>query len=214
MNADSPLEKLKLTPINYFEVELDLCKLSAKEKTPGRSHLLPDLSAFTREEIFAALFMAWSPEGIHVRAEVDSPPEFSTFPDVERSDGLELFFDTRDIKSAGFNHKFCHHFVFLLEAVEGTQKAEVTHFRTEDRHELCDSTLLELKATRKKQSYSLEIFIPAACLVGYDPAQFDRLGFSYRFNRAQGDPQHFTVASDEFKIDQNPSLWASMRLVS
>ena len=59
----------------------------------------------------------------------------------------------------------------------------------------------------------LQIFIPAECLHGYDPEQFDRLGFSYRINRYALPPQHFSVVTKEYQIEQQPSLWSHMRLV-
>lgn len=59
----------------------------------------------------------------------------------------------------------------------------------------------------------MKIFIPSQCLYGYDPKQFDRLGFTYRINRAGGQPQHFSVISQEYQIDQQPSLWGSIKLV-
>ena len=121
--------------------------------------------------------------------------------------------DTRDLKSAGFNTRFCHHFYFLAQAVEGQQAGEITHFRTEDRHPLCDSQALECQIKSSSKDYILQIFIPSQCLYGYDPKQFDRLGFTYRINRVGGHPQHFTVVSEEYQIDQQPSLWGSLRLV-
>ena len=110
---------------------------------------------------------------------------------------------------AGFITRFCHHFVFLPKPVDGICAQEITAFRTDDRHELCDASLLHVEGDFQKRSYSLKIFIPAECLHGYDPSSFDRLGFSYRIHRFGGDPQHFTLSSEYFVIEKEPSLWCS-----
>jgi hypothetical protein len=121
--------------------------------------------------------------------------------------------DTRDVKTAGFNTRFCHHFFFLSEPVEGLVAGEITRFRTEDTHELCDPQDLKVISSRKKNSYTMNLFIPGSCLYGYDPDQFNRLGFTYRLNRAHGFPQHFSVVSEDYQIEQQPSLWSSLRLI-
>ena len=92
---------------------------------------------------------------------------------------------------------------------ESVQAGEATRFRTEDAHELCDSSTLEIQKTKKGK---FEIFIPAACLHGYDPTQFSRLGFSYRINRMGQGGQVFSANDEDFKIEQQPSLWASLEL--
>ncbi len=79
-------------------------------------------------------------------------------------------------------------------------------------HEWCDPKELQLNANLGKSDYHLDIFIPAHCLHGYDPDQFDRLGFTYRINRPGEEPQHFAVCSRDYQIEQQPSLWASLRL--
>ncbi len=76
----------------------------------------------------------------------------------------------------------------MPQAIDGVAKGEKTHFRTEDSHPLCDPQLLQTQVQLRKEGYDLRIFIPALCLNGYDPKQFDRLGFTYRINRAAGAP--------------------------
>ena len=101
----------------------------------------------------------------------------------------------------------------MPEPLEGIQAGELTRFSTEDKHELCDPKDLKVKSQIGSRSYSMKIFIPSHCLVGYDPEQFDRLGFTYRINRSHKDPQHFSVVTQDFQIEQQPSLWASLKLL-
>jgi hypothetical protein len=121
--------------------------------------------------------------------------------------------DTRDIKTSGYNTRFCHHFFFLPEAVDERTCGEITHFRTEDRHPLCNAEKLQITTKKGSLHYQMEIFLPKEVLHGYDPSQVDRLGFTYRFNRKNDDPQLFCCSSFEFTIEEQPSLWSSLKLV-
>lgn len=200
-----------LTPINFVALRCQ-CHQWNGSGPLQKLHRLPSTAALCTEEPFADVFMGWHKDGIAVQIDVDKPFEQCFYPAMDRGDAVELFFDTRDLKNAGFNTRFCHHFYFLPEAINGKVAGEITRFRTEDAHPLCDSAELKVTTHLKRSAYSLNIFLPAHCLVGYDPEQFDRLGFTYRIHRVGGDPQHFSVSTTEYAIDQQPSLWSSILL--
>ncbi|HRD55822.1 MAG TPA: hypothetical protein PLC42_05430 [Parachlamydiaceae bacterium] len=210
-------EGFSLAPINFFQLSLD-CKELEKPypslmKAKGDKYLLPATAALTDEENFATLFMGFSSNGIEVLVSIEKPIEKCFYPAITKGDSVELFFDTRNVKTSGFNTRFCHHFFFLPEAVEDHQLGEITKFRTEDAHELSSSSDLQLKVKSLPKGYSLEIFIPKQSLHGYDPEQFGQLGFTYRINRYHGEPQHFSALTAEYQIEQQPSLWSSLKLV-
>ncbi len=219
LNEDSSphlfaLSLISLAPVNYFAFEMDCHSVEQPGlQKLGKHYMLPSTADWCDEAPFASVFLGWCSEGIAVEVEVNQPLEESFFPDVERGDSVELFFDTRDRKIAGFNTRFCHHFCFLPYEVEGVQAAEITRFRTEDVHDLCDPTLLQVQTTSKRTGYRMQIFIPSECLYGFDTEQFDRLGFTYRINRLGDQPQHFSLVTHEYAIDQHPSLWATLKLV-
>lgn len=203
-----------LNPLSFFTLSWDCRRLKNKETFPSLTNdLLPSLHPLSSEYQFAKVAMGWHEEGIGLQVKVNQRFIKSVFPEVQKGDSVEIFIDTRDLKSAGFNTRFCHHFVFLPQAVESHLAAEVTHFRTEDSHSLCEPHLLKCQTKLEADGYNMKIFIPSECLHGYDRLQFDRIGFTYRINRASGEAQHFSVLSSEFPIDQQPSLWSSMRLV-
>jgi hypothetical protein len=207
-------EPLSLNPLHFFAISCDCRYLPIKERFPSlSSYSLPTTQPLTGEEAFAKIAMGWNEEGLAWQIEVNEPVSQCTYPKVDAGDSVELFIDTRDIKTSGFNTRFCHYFFFLPEAMEGISAGEKTHFRTEDSHPLCDSKDLVLETAVKRKFYTMKIFIPSHCLHGYDPKQFDRLGFTYRINRQGGEPQHFSVLSKEYQIDQQPSLWGSLKLV-
>lgn len=210
-------EFVPITPINFFQIGVECLKLesgfpkiSAKNR---QKYLLPNTSELCAEWSFAEVAMGWNSEGVEFFISVDQAVHRVAYPNITQGDSVELFIDTRDVKTSGFNTRFCHHFFFLPEAVEGQQAGEITRFRGEETHELCDPSELSVKASLKSSGYTLQIFIPRSCLHGYDPEQFNRLGFSYRINRSSGPPQHFSVVSDEYTIEQQPSLWGSVRLI-
>jgi hypothetical protein len=195
-----------LNPVHFVEITHDVPKYRLKAKPQW----LPVAAELSGEDAFAEVALAWSKEGLSVDVAVSGPFEEPSYPRIEGGDSIELFFDTRDSKQGTFNTRFCHHFFFLPSAVNGVQAGEITRFRTEDSHEHCQAE--ELKIDGKKSGH-WKIFIPNHCLVGYNPSEYDRLGFTYRINRADGSKQHFSVCSDEFLVDQQPTLWSSLRLV-
>lgn len=203
-----------LSPINFFRMKGEIFHLGSGDSVEEERYLLPPTAKLLGEPSpFASLHMGWSLEGLHLyMATRGQPYHRSFYPDIDKGDSLELFIDTRDIKSSGYNTRFCHHFYFLPEAVEGHLAGEITRFRTEERHHHSDPSLLKVSAKLKKDCYSMKIFIPSECLTGYDPEQLGRIGFSYRVNRPGEPPQHFSATGDEYKIEEQPSLWSSMRL--
>lgn len=211
-------EPLILTPVNFFQIQADCTYIEpgmfpSLSQRNSQKYLLPNTSAICSEEHFADVAMGWNHEGIEFLVTAKVPYIQASYPNMTSGDSVELFLDTRDVKTSGFNTRFCHHFFFLPEAVESQVAGEITRFRTEDVHELCNPKDLNVKAVLKNNGYAMHILIPIQCLFGYDPEQFSRVGFTYRINRASGLPQHFSVISDEYQVEQQPSLWSSIQLI-
>lgn len=208
-----------ITPVNFFQFAADVHTLPKGKTFPRISEkelskfLLPDLSFLLGEEYFADVAMGWSEDGIECAVKVNQPFTECAYPLIRKGDSFELFIDTRNIKTSGFNTRFCHHFFFLPESTDGIQAGELTRFRTEDAHELCDGNDLQICSFLKKDRYMLHCFIPKECLTGFDPLQFPRLGASYRINRPGNSPQHFSATGEDYSFEQLPSLWAEIRLV-
>lgn len=208
---------IPFTPVNFFHLSLDCLRLPKSKKGDFaltsknyRNYLLPDTSSLTGDDYFTEVALGWSPEGLEIFAFIEGSYSRSVYPQLEKGDSLEVCIDTRDVKTSGYNTRFCHYFFFLPEAVEGRQAGELTKFRTEDAHELCNSSDLIVKSTLKAGKYFLQCLIPAHCLHGYDPEQFDRMGMTYRINRAGAASQHFSVTSEDYKFQEQPSLWSTV----
>lgn len=203
-----------LAPIHFFRLHAEIKQgAKASSKLLGKGHLLPDTSDFLGEDHFADVGVAWHENGLFLHVHVHKKFEEASYPKFTEGDALELFLDTRDLKDAGFPTRFCHHFLILPQEVQGVRALELTRFRTEDSHPLCNPEKIEITFRASSREYFLNLYFPAEILHGYDPKNFDRLGLAYTLHRPQRSPQNFAVSSQYVSIAQNPSLWASCKLV-
>ena len=201
-------------PTQFFASVVDCsCLMSLAESVAKTCGYLPNTSWLTEEESFADVAIGWHEEGEKLAIEVKQPLQRCVYPQIGQGDAVELFFDTRDLKTASLPSRFCHHFFFLPEPVEEVQRGELSRFRGEDRHPLATEEDLLCDVHRFPKSYRMTLLLPSKVLFGYDPNQFQRLGFAYRIHRFQGKPQHFTLCSPDFSLPQQPALWATLLLV-
>lgn len=201
-----------LSPVQFFGVNSDCLYLKDKGKMT-HDHALPDTSDLLGEDSFASIYAGWNVDRIAFRFSIGVPFQGTGEGDYRKGDSIEIFIDTRDLKSRGVVSRFCHHFVFFPVQVQNFFGREITRFRGEDVHRLCHPEDLQVVADLKKKEYELLIEIPSVCLHGYDPLGFPRIGFTYQINRTGGFPQHFAVSSEEFAIEQHPATWGTLKLV-
>lgn len=192
-----------LSPLQFFALSWDCPYLKGKMKK-NEDTRLPVVSDLSAEESFAELYMAWNEDNISMELEVK---------DRTSEDVVELFFDTRDLKTKSHVSKFCHHFLFTPDLKEGSYGKEITRFYGDDLHPLCNLEELIIEVDASDRSYRMKIELPSQVLFGYDPRQFPRIGFTYKISRGGAASQHFAVSSEEFSIEQHPSLWATLNLV-
>ncbi len=201
-----------LSPVQFFGLNCDCLYLKHGLK-PDKSFLLPSTSDLLGEEPFADVYVGWNVEKLAFLIAVKVPFKNAGDGDFGQGDSIEIFLDTRDLKTKGIVSRFCHHFVFFPIQVQNFYGREVTRFRGEDIHRLCHPEDLQVSPDLDDDAYRLNIEIPTACLHGYDPLSFPRLGFTYRINRVGGPPQHFAVSSEEYAIEQHPATWGTLKLV-
>lgn len=193
-----------IVPLNCFTVycELLYAKSQPSSAFMRRDFLLPCTSKLLNEISFAEVGIAWNEQAVYCDVFFNKP--------LDPTDKIELFFDTRDLKTVSFSHRFCHHFLILPQTtVDETPAKEVTTFRTEDKHLLCLPEDLQVEVQDKRKSYIIRITIPAYCLHGYDPKQFFRIAMNYRLH-IEGNSQHFS--SSYPLVEQQPRYWASCLL--
>jgi len=194
-----------MSPSQFFAVSADCFLVRGKFK-PSKETLLPSNSDLLDEDSFAEVYAGWTPSKLVFYFDVNVP-----FQSTE-GDSIELFLDTRDMKTKSTISKFCHHFVFFPTLSQNFYGKEITRFRSDDTHNLCHPEDLNVTPKIEKKGYSLMIEIPKDCLHGFDPLNFPRIGFTYQINRTGGKPQHFAVSSDEYAIEQSPSVWGTLNL--
>ncbi|MEM7174880.1 MAG: hypothetical protein AAF443_02985 [Chlamydiota bacterium] len=201
-----------LSPAMFFDCTFTVKR--RKSRRYMRSSLVPNLSKLLGEEHFADLGFYWSDQGFHIDLLVRKPLTHVAFPNFRRGDSLEFLINTRELTKVSVVTRFCHHFVFLPEEIENIQAHEVTRFRADDTHDLADPKLFIVKVTPSRLEYRMEIEIPNAALYGYDPETVTAIGFAYRVNRADGEPQHLPLSSRFFNLEKHPDLWATAHLGS
>lgn len=201
-----------LSPVQFFGLTADSQFIRGSLK-PEKGHLLPSTSDLLGEEAFADIYTGWNFEKLCFFFDVHRPFQKVIEGDFRRGDSIELFIDTRDLKTKGVVTRFCHHFVLFPAETQHFFAREITRFRNEDTHRLCHPEDLTVHVELEKSSYTLSLEIPAQCLHGYDPLSFPRIGFTYRINRYGAPPQHFAVSSEEYTIEQHPATWGTLKLL-
>jgi hypothetical protein len=167
---------------------------------------------------FADVRLAWNELGLAVQVSVKGKERPPT-GDGERpwgSDGFTLWLDTRDARAGHRASRFCHQFHFLPTG-GGAEKDEPTFAQTKVNRALQDAPLcgaadVAFRCTRQKGGYSVEAFLPAAVLSGFDPEQHPRLGVFYHVRDQELGDQFLSVNGD-FPFADDPSLWEPLELV-
>lgn len=200
-----------LEPLHFFSVSLEGAYL--KENMPfQKKHLLPSTSKYFDEEEGAKVFFGFNEKGLRFQFQVFTEVKEVVYPDFRKGDSIEIFIDTRNVKSSGYITKFCHHFVLFPSKVDGFFIKEVSRFRNDDSHFLAESKDFQVEVDHQKKFYLIDIFIPSFSLHGYDISKFDKLGFTYRINITGKDPINFSLSPKEFVIERNPYFWSTLTL--
>jgi len=203
-------EKLSaLKALNFFDLKIDCYKLASKTRLLNKKYLLKSFCSLLNEEEFAKVYMGWNEKGLFFLFDVKNIVSRVNL-NHRQSDSVEIFIDTRSLKTKGYITKFCHHFVFFPEVIDGIFGKEITQFRSDDTHPLCSSKDLIVDSMVKPRSYILNIEIPYFCLFAFNPKEVNYLSFTYRINRPNMPPQHFCISSIEHSIEKSPHLWATI----
>lgn len=217
----------------FFELQLRIPRLAPLPPLDGSLRgwpagaLLPDLTGLHGQRAFARVLAGWSVAGLALGFEVDAPPG-PLRVDVRhpyRSDGVELWCDTRDARAARRLTRFCHHFLVLAGSGEpGVDTAWVRRFGqaegdpTAARPPAPDgpggdqgTPPLGRVRLRPHGGYALEVFLPREALPGYAPLESGSVGLAYRLRSSRLGVQDLAFG-ERFPLWRNPGLWRSVRL--
>lgn len=181
--------------------------------------IIPPLADLEEHPPFAEVRLAWNERGLAFQVEVsgkDQPPA-GDLGRVLLSDRVSLWIDTRDSRSGHRAGRTCHQFHFL-PAAGGSEKDEPAFVplkinRAAQDAPLPDEDAVPFRFHRQGCNYRLEVFLPADLLQGFDPEQYPRLGFHYLVRDQEKGEQTLSVASTEFPVAEDPSLWSTLELV-
>lgn len=178
---------------------------------------LPSLAELDSSPGFADVRLAWNDGGLGLSVEVRGRTRrlkcSTASPSV--SDGLHVWFDTRNTKTVHRATKFCQQFS-LLPSGGGRTEADPLAIAiplARAREELLpsDTSPIRLQSEVRSDGYWLDAWLPAEVLVGYDPLQHPRLGFHYLIRDSELGEQSLAVGG-EFPFASDPSLWQTIEL--
>jgi hypothetical protein len=179
---------------------------------------LPTYTAMDGLVDFADVRLAWNELGLGVQIAV-SGKKSATVGDISRprsSDGLTLWVDTRDVRNSHRASRYCHQFHFLASG-GGEDQTEPCFTQQKINRAQQDAPLfsqenIAFRRAATRGGYTLEAFLPAAVLTGFDPDQHPRLGVYYAVMDAELGSQYLAVSAD-FPIADDPSLWQTLELI-
>lgn len=180
---------------------------------------LPTLGEFSREEKpFASLRSAWSSEGLYFSLIVRGKKQALRCQHTRmlESDSLQLWIDTRDTHNVHRATKFCHWFSLLpLGNPEDPKQplATMLHInRAREHSPSVNQVPVQIASKIRKTGYTLNAFIPARTLNGFNVDEYRMLGFNYQVTDSELGVQCLSVGP-EYPIAEDPSLWGTLALV-
>lgn len=180
---------------------------------------LASLAELDELPVYAELRAAWNDSGLMFSVKVDGKkqPPWCRDNRIEDSDSLHLFIDTRDTHNIHRASRFCHHLAFLptggghrLDQPVGEQ---LLINRARENPKPIRPGVLRVASTKRVGGYTMDCFVPAAALTGFDPAEHPKLGFQYAVVDRELGQQTFSCGS-EFPYREDPSLWATLEMTS
>lgn len=166
---------------------------------------------------FASVFMAWSPDGLWFACEVPRTKAPQVLPKrLASGDCLELYIDTRDIRSAHRAGRYCHKFVIAPVGGAGRGRNPVFEHQEIQRAlatpPLVQPDQVDVASEVRKDGYAMEVFFPGSALAGYDVEVNRRLGLAYVLHDIERDMQVWPHQVD-LPVWIDPGLWAVAELV-
>jgi len=190
----------------------------ASLKSLPNKYTLETLQPLDHFSPFATLSLGWHEDGLQIGCRVEGKKEAPTgdVNQLNSSDGLHLWIDTRNTPGVHRANRFCHQ-ISVLPTGGGKNKQEpilqqIEIARCREKSPIADSELFWINSTIEKSAYELSLWIPADALNGYDPEESPVCGFFYAIRDRERGLQTLSVG-EEFPFTSDPSLWHSIELV-
>jgi hypothetical protein len=178
---------------------------------------LPVLASLEGTQPWAEVRVAWNPNGLGISVNAQGITPQQLVPDrPEGFASVQIWVDTRDTRNVSRATRFCSRYVASIKSARSQSALTVDIAQRPIARAMADSPLCrpELIATRTKllrDRWTLELFLPANAVHGFDPEKNRRLGFAYQLTDHFHDDQFLTVGPG-FPVGENPTLWSTLEL--
>ena len=205
----------------WFRVAHSCRRVEAMPRVKGRLLDLPesctllDQGALGGKPGWVVARAAWNDKGLGLAFTVSRPAGSSFRVNAKVLPLVQIWVDTRDTRTVHRATRFCHKFEIKLFPI-GTRDFTVIVASVKIPRALADPPQTHAGAIRTwtervPREWTLEIFLPADALAGFDPESNRRFGLAYQVTDPdQGD--HFSGVNREFPVGEDPSLWATLTL--
>lgn len=176
--------------------------------------LVPDFGPMDGRPGFAKIYLAWNETGLFVACAVRGRRSaFQCDPQsFWKGDNLRLCTDMRDTRDIKRGSRYCQQFYFLPAGggprgdwpVAGAARI----VRATENAPPVAPGLVQVAGQREGGRYTLEGFIPAEALSGFDPNEHQRIGVYTMLEDRDLGQQPLTVG-DELNWYVDPSMWVT-----
>ena len=184
----------------------------------GEEYRLLNLGELDQERKFADVRAAWNLSGLIFTVRIDAKhrPPWCRETQLDESDGLQVWIDTRNTHNVHRASRYCHRFVFLPagggRSLDRPVADQLLINRARENARPVRPRELKVTSNIHKAGLSLAAFIPAVVLDGYDPNEYRQLGFQYAVLDRELGLQTFAVGPG-LPYDEDPSLWTTLEMV-
>lgn len=159
--------------------------------------------------------LGWNENGIGITLDVSGKTQPPRAQSIDLAgDGLTIWIDTRDARTAHRASRYCHEFRLCPHV--GKSKTTSPRIIKRDIAMARDFSpaadeKIPIQSLLHDTGYHLEAWIPAPHLNGFDPEQAPRIGFHAILTDEELGERFLTVGTD-FATDRDPSLWTTLEL--
>ncbi len=187
-----------------------------------QSHELPNFALLAGYANRATVWAGWAMDGMYFKMKIagkSSPPHFYGNSGGV-SDGLRVWVDTRSSPGIHRATRFCHCFHFFPGKIAGIKSLpmEDEHVSGQARGVLdsiprcreapnaIEDANLFVSSHIDKDGYTMWSHVPASCLTGYAPDQFDAISLFVEVVDFELGTQSISLGP-ELRYVEDPSLW-------
>jgi hypothetical protein len=190
----------------------------------SESYRLPDLSLlelstgeFASRPLATDFRVGWNERGLLFAVIVSGKKQslWCKSASPNESDGIHVYIDTRDVKDIHRATRFCHRLIFLPTINDGSRPEPCAFWfpihRAKAHPNPIDAKKIKLTNRFFTGGYELKFFIPQDVLTGFDPIEYQSMGFHFAVQDRELGNKYFIV-EPPFPYDHDPSLWGTLLL--